>query len=82
MLDGPTNHLDLESITALNNGLLKYDGPMVFASHDVAFVESLANRVLELGPDKYYDLGITFEQYLADPARRTRQGKALSASAA
>jgi ATPase subunit of ABC transporter with duplicated ATPase domains len=82
VLDGPTNHLDLESITALNNGLLKYDGPMVFASHDVTFVESLANRVLELGPAQYYDLGVTFEQYLADPARLARTGKAASASAA
>jgi ATPase subunit of ABC transporter with duplicated ATPase domains len=82
VLDGPTNHLDLESITALNNGLLKYEGPMVLASHDVTFVESLANRVLELGPEKFYDLGITFEQYLADPARLERLGKAPSASAA
>jgi ATPase subunit of ABC transporter with duplicated ATPase domains len=81
VLDGPTNHLDLESITALNNGLLKYDGPMVFASHDVKFVESLANRVLELGPSQYYDLGITFEQYLADPARLVRVGKSSAAAA-
>jgi len=76
MLDGPTNHLDLESITALNNGLLKYESPMVFASHDVQFVSSLANRVLELGPKQYFDLGITYEQYLADPARLERLGKA------
>ena len=82
VLDGPTNHLDLESITALNNGLLKYEGPMVFASHDVQFVESLATRVLELGPDTYYDLPMTFEQYLADPARLARAGKTASASAA
>lgn len=82
VLDGPTNHLDLESITALNNGLLKYEGPMVIASHDVTFVESLANRVLELGPAQYFDLGVTFEQYLADPARLARQGKSASASAA
>jgi ATPase subunit of ABC transporter with duplicated ATPase domains len=75
MLDGPTNHLDLESITALNNGLLKYESPMLFASHDVQFVDSLANRILELGPDKYYDLGMTYEQYLADPARIERHGK-------
>jgi ATPase subunit of ABC transporter with duplicated ATPase domains len=72
-MDGPTNHLDLESITALNNGLLKYEGPMLFASHDVKFVESLANRILELGRDTYYDLGMTYDQYLADPARRERQ---------
>jgi ATPase subunit of ABC transporter with duplicated ATPase domains len=82
VLDGPTNHLDLESITALNNGLVKYDGPMVLASQDVTFVESLANRVLELGPNQFQDLGVTFEQYLQDPARLERLGKATSASAA
>jgi ATPase subunit of ABC transporter with duplicated ATPase domains len=80
ILDGPTNHLDLEAITALNNGLLKYEGPMLFASHDVQFVASLANRILELGPDKYYDLNMTYEQYLTDEARLARRG-ALSANA-
>jgi ATPase subunit of ABC transporter with duplicated ATPase domains len=79
LMDGPTNHLDLESITALNNGLLKYEGTMVFASHDVQFVDSLANRILELGSDKYFDLGMTYEQYLTDDARLERQGKRLKA---
>jgi ATPase subunit of ABC transporter with duplicated ATPase domains len=78
VLDGPTNHLDLESITALNNGLLKYESPMIFSSHDVQFVESLANRIIELGPTKYYDLNMTYEQYLADPARQERHGKRVS----
>ena len=82
LLDGPTNHLDLESITALNNGLLKYESPMLFASHDVQFVASLANRILELGPDKWFDLGITYEQYLADPARLTRLGKTMPGQSA
>jgi ATPase subunit of ABC transporter with duplicated ATPase domains len=75
VLDGPTNHLDLESITALNNGLLKYESPMLFASHDVQFLTSLTNRVLELGPDKWFDLGMTYERYLEDPARLARMGK-------
>jgi ATPase subunit of ABC transporter with duplicated ATPase domains len=75
LLDGPTNHLDLESITALNNGLLKYESPMLFASHDVQFVTSLTNRVIELGPDKFYDLGMTYERYLEDPGRLARAGK-------
>jgi ATPase subunit of ABC transporter with duplicated ATPase domains len=73
ILDGPTNHLDLESITALNNGLLKYEGPMIFASHDVQFVDSLATRILELNADSYFDLGMTYEQYLTDPARIARR---------
>jgi ATPase subunit of ABC transporter with duplicated ATPase domains len=75
VLDGPTNHLDLESITALNNGLLKYESPMLFASHDVQFVSTLTNRVLELGPDKWFDLGVTYDRYLEDPARLARMGK-------
>jgi len=81
VLDGPTNHLDLESITALNNGLLKFESPMIFASHDVQFVSSLANRILELGPKQWFDLGVTYEQYLADPARLARMGKALPGAA-
>jgi len=76
VLDGPTNHLDLESITSLNDGLLKYEGSMLFASHDMTFVDSLANRVLELGENgAYYDLGMTYGQYLEDEARLARQAK-------
>ncbi len=52
LLDGPTNHLDLESITALNNGLLKFAGSMVVRSHDVQFVDSLVTRVLELAGEE------------------------------
>jgi ATPase subunit of ABC transporter with duplicated ATPase domains len=72
LLDGPTNHLDLESITALNNGLLKFQGSMVVSSHDVQFVHSLVTRVIELGADKYYDVNTTYEDYLADEARIAR----------
>jgi ATPase subunit of ABC transporter with duplicated ATPase domains len=75
LLDGPTNHLDLESITALNNGLLKFTGSMIVNSHDVQFVDSLVTRVIELAGDKYYDLGMGYEDYLADPARLARHGK-------
>ncbi|MDX2053150.1 MAG: ATP-binding cassette domain-containing protein [Polyangiaceae bacterium] len=72
MFDGPTNHLDLESITALNNGLIKLDGTMLFTSHDVQFMDSLATRVLELGPEEYYDLGMTYGDYLTNPGRLER----------
>ena len=75
LLDGPTNHLDLESITALNNGLIKFEGSLIVASHDVQFVDSLVTRVLELGSSNYYDLGMGYEEYLADPARLARIGK-------
>ena len=76
LLDGPTNHLDLESITALNNGLLKFGGSMVVSSHDVKFVDSLVTRVIELAGERYHDLGMSYEEYLADETRLVRHGKA------
>ncbi len=76
LLDGPTNHLDLESITALNNGLMKFGGSMVVSSHDVKFVDTLVTRVIELDGDEYFDLGMSYEDYLADEARLGRLGKA------
>ncbi|MFP6665353.1 MAG: ATP-binding cassette domain-containing protein [Deltaproteobacteria bacterium] len=76
VLDGPTDHLDLESITALNNGLLKFDGTMIFGSHDVQFVTSLATRVLELEGGNFFDLNVGYEEYLADGARLQRRGLA------
>ena len=65
ILDGPTNHLDLESITALNNGLTKFTGTILFTSHDRQFIETIANRVIELTPDGVKDDGLTYEEYLA-----------------
>lgn len=74
LLDGPTNHLDLESITALNNGLLKFDGAMLFASHDLQFVESLADRIIEIDGAQVFDLHMNYQEYLADEARKVRRG--------
>ena len=76
LLNQPTNHLDLESITALNNGLLKSEVSMIFSCHDVQFVESLANRVIELaGGKSYYDLRVSYTEYLADGDRLARVGR-------
>ena len=76
LLNQPTNHLDLESITALNNGLLKSEVSMIFSCHDVQFVESLANRVIELaGGKSYYDLRMSYADYLADGERLARVGR-------
>jgi ATPase subunit of ABC transporter with duplicated ATPase domains len=73
LLDGPTNHLDLESITALNNGLLEFDGSMIVASHDVQFVDSLVSRVIELNGETHLDINASsYEDYLADEARLAR----------
>jgi ATPase subunit of ABC transporter with duplicated ATPase domains len=76
LLNQPTNHLDLESITALNNGLLRSEASMIFACHDVQFVESLANRVIEFSGGTYYDLRMSYSDYLADGERLARAGRA------
>jgi ATPase subunit of ABC transporter with duplicated ATPase domains len=66
VLDDPTNHLDLESITALNNALRDYSGSMLFASHDLQFIDTIANRIIELTPDGIIDRRMSYEEYLAD----------------
>jgi ATPase subunit of ABC transporter with duplicated ATPase domains len=75
LLNQPTNHLDLESITALNNGLLKSEASMIFSCHDVQFVDSLATRVIELSGKNTYDLRMTYSDYLADVDRLARVGR-------
>jgi len=64
LLDGPTNHLDLESITALNNGLMKFPGTILFTSQDLQFIETIATRVIELTPTGQVDNGLSYEEYL------------------
>ncbi len=65
LLDGPTNHLDLESITAVNNGLMKFPGTILFTSHDRQFIETIATRVIELTPTGQNDTGLTYPEYIA-----------------
>ncbi len=64
ILDQPTNHLDLESITALNQGLLDYKGVVVFSSHDHELMQSVANRIFEIKNGKLIDRMCTYEEYL------------------
>lgn len=67
ILDEPTNHLDLESITALNNGLIKFSGTVLFSSHDHQFIQTVANRIVEVTPRGVIDRQqTTFDEYLAD----------------
>lgn len=66
VLDEPTNHLDLESITALNNGLKAFPGTILFTSHDIQFVETIATRILELTPLGVIDRDIPYTEYLVD----------------
>ena len=66
ILDEPTNHLDMESITALNNGLIKFGGVELFACHDHQFVQTTANRIMEILPDgSLIDKITTYDEYLA-----------------
>ena len=65
MLDQPTNHLDLESITAVNNGLKDYNSNIIFASHDHQFVQTIANRIIDIKDDgTIVDRTMTFDEYL------------------
>ncbi|MFR8318980.1 MAG: ABC-F family ATP-binding cassette domain-containing protein, partial [Catenibacillus sp.] len=74
ILDEPTNHLDMESITALNNGLIKFPGVMVFTSQDHQFVQTIANRIMELTPSGLIDKQCTYDEYLdSDEMARKRQ---------
>ena len=66
ILDEPTNHMDMESITALNNGLIKFPGVILFTSHDHQFVQTTANRIMEILPNgKLVDKITTYDEYLA-----------------
>ena len=65
VLDQPTNHLDLESITAVNNGLIDFKGVVLFASHDHEFVQTIANRVMEFVDGKLIDKMCTYDEYIA-----------------
>nr|WP_302594625.1 ATP-binding cassette domain-containing protein [uncultured Acetatifactor sp.] len=67
VLDEPTNHLDMESITSLNNGLIKFPGVALFSCHDHQFVQTTANRIMEILPDgKLIDKITTYDEYLAN----------------
>jgi ATPase subunit of ABC transporter with duplicated ATPase domains len=66
MLDGPTDHLDLESITAVNEGLIRFDGTVLFTTHDHEFIQTVANRVITLDKVVTYDKEITYDDYLLE----------------
>ena len=65
-MDDPTNHLDLESITSLNDGLVQFPGVVMFSSHDHEFISSIANRIIEFTPNGVIDRMMNFDDYLAD----------------
>lgn len=72
LLDEPTNHLDLESIQSLNNGLTAFKGAMVFTSHDHQFIQTIANRIIDIREDgTIVDRLMTYEEYLEWSAQQT-----------
>jgi ATPase subunit of ABC transporter with duplicated ATPase domains len=73
LLDEPTNHLDLESITAFNNGLKDFKGIVLFTSHDHQFVQTVANRIIELTPNGIIDKMMEYDEYIVDPAVKVQR---------
>ena len=66
IIDEPTNHLDLESIQAFNNALKDFPGTVIFTSHDHEFTQTVANRIVEIGPNGYLDKLSTYDDYIAN----------------
>ncbi|MFH5835807.1 ABC-F family ATP-binding cassette domain-containing protein [Proteiniclasticum sp. C24MP] len=70
IVDQPTNHLDLESITAVNNGLIDFKGVLLFSSHDHQFSQTVANRVIEVTPESFFDKLCSFDEYIENREER------------
>ncbi len=73
VMDDPTNHLDLESITALNNGLMEFPGNLLFYSHDHQFIQTVANRVIEIGPKGMIDKLMTYDEFIKDSSVKAQR---------
>ncbi len=67
VMDDPTNHLDLEAIQSLNEGLINFPGVVLFTSHDHEFIQSVANRIIEITPNGIIDRMTNFDDYISDP---------------
>ena len=70
LLDEPTNHLDLESITALNDGLIAFSGTELFVSHDHEFIQTIANRIIDITPEGVVDRMTTYDEFLENETVR------------
>ena len=80
ILDEPTNHLDLESITAFNNSLKDFKGTVMFTSHDREFVQTVANRIIEITPSGTIDKSMTYDEYLSSPAVKAQREEMYAAA--
>lgn len=81
MLDEPTNHLDLESITAFNNSLKNFKGTILLTTHDHEFVNTVANRIIELTPSGAIDRYLTFDDYMSDKSIKEQREKMYAVTA-
>ncbi|MEM9000847.1 MAG: ATP-binding cassette domain-containing protein [Bacteroidota bacterium] len=75
LLDEPTNHLDLESITAFNNSLKNFKGTLLLTTHDHEFVQTVANRIIELTPNGTIDRYLSFDEYMSDKSIKEQRNK-------
>ena len=75
ILDTPTNHLDLESIQAFNNNLVQFKGNIIFASHDHEFIQTVADRIIELTPNGTIDKLMEYDQYIYDEQIKEQKAK-------
>jgi ATPase subunit of ABC transporter with duplicated ATPase domains len=73
LLDEPTNHLDLESITTFNNGLIEFPGNVIFTSHDQQFMQTVANRIVEITPKGNLDKLMSFDEYITSKEVRAQR---------
>jgi len=73
ILDSPTNHLDLESIQAFNNTLMKFKGNILMSSHDHEFIQTVCNRIIEIGPKGMIDREMEYDDYISDEALKVRR---------
>ena len=81
MLDEPTNHLDLESITAFNNSLKNFKGTILLTTHDHEFVNTVANRIIELTPNGAIDRYLSFDEYMSDKSIKEQREKMYAVTA-
>jgi ATPase subunit of ABC transporter with duplicated ATPase domains len=72
LFDNPTDHLDLESIQSLNKALIKFKGTVMFAAHDHEFIQTVANRIIEITPNGIVDKLMEFDEYIKDEATQER----------
>ena len=79
ILDEPTNHLDLESIQSFNESMENFRGIVLLSSHDHTFLQTVANRIIELTPNGAIDKLMTFDEYLEDKKARVNSQKLVTA---